>query len=133
MGCFTMSWTRNCFFCSPRHKISRVFYSPPVSQIPERHGSQEFLRLLLNKLNFPASSVSIVVCSTKTSLSQGGQAENDCRREERLAGAGNLVTTFLALNWQEAEGWWSGCGVVYPIPLQFGTEILFHTPEASPF
>lgn len=44
-----------------------LFSKTQISEfsVPERHGSQEVLRLLLNKLNFPTLPVSIFPCSTK--------------------------------------------------------------------
>lgn len=83
--------------------------------------------MLLNKLNFPTSAVSIVPCSTKTSLSQRGQAEKDYSWEECLAVKGDLVTP-LALNRREAQGWypeeqWLWGGLPHPTPVQHGNPL----------
>lgn len=114
---------KKLLFCSLRHRFQSFLFSNSFPNSWKTQFPGVFLRLLLNKLNFPTSSVSIVPCSTKTFLSRRGQVENenDCTWEECLAGTLDLVMS-LALNRQKDQGWcpreqgvWGG--LPHPTPI----------------
>lgn len=109
--------------CSLRHR-SQSSYSPLVSQIPQRHGSQELLRLLLNKLNFPASPVSAVPRPTKAPWPKRTNTEWPC-----MEGVPSWDRRFAVSLPRMRKGLRAGapgrrdCGVVYPILPPFGNPL----------